>query len=392
MIVDIHVARSVGGGGSFLAPWQGARAWLFERVSPYSVESAAAAQALIYRRAATSGENPYFVTVPFFLLPIYFPFAVISDPGIARGIWLLFSECAVAATAFLGLRAAALRPPRVLVIGQVLLGVFLYYQIGALVEGAPAIMLGLIYAAMLWAYGSERDELAGALMVLSLFLWEVGGVFLLLFAWRVFHDRRWGVLGGLAMSLTILVAISFLLYPDWVLPFLTAVVATGRAAYGFMTAQILSQLWPASGLRLAQVLSVLMICLMIYEWAAARNADFRRFVWLACLGLSATPLIGFRSEMANLAGLFPVLSIISAGAIARGRTQTWFAAIFLGLAFAIPWLLVTRSSGLLSGGTQGYAYLFYPMLCAIGMYWTRWWFLRPPTTWLDQVHQMSGKP
>ena len=72
-----------------------------------------------------SGQNPYYLTVPFFLLPIYFPFALISDslpalfpskfvvdPSIVRGLWLILNEGALLATAFLILRLIEWSPRR----------------------------------------------------------------------------------------------------------------------------------------------------------------------------------------------------------------------------------------------------------------------------------------
>ena len=88
--------------------------FLFNHVNPYNLDVALRSQQLAYGRAASSGQNPYYLTVPFFLLPIYFPFALISDslfalfpskfvvdPSIVRGLWLMLNEAALLAAAFL---------------------------------------------------------------------------------------------------------------------------------------------------------------------------------------------------------------------------------------------------------------------------------------------------
>jgi hypothetical protein len=382
---DIRLSRVVGGGGGFYSAWEGARAFLLERSGPYSAGTAALTEELVYGRASTAGENPCFLTVPFFLLPIYYPIALISDAAAARGVWMFLSQASLAAAALLSLAGTGWRPPRRFLVMHSVLAVFGFYPVMALLEGTPAIMLGLIYAGMLWAYSSGRDELAGALIVLSLFLWEVGFVFLVLFVSRVFHDKRWGVLGGFGMTLTILLAISFLAYPGWVLPFLTATVAMTRSSFGFTTGSILVRLLPGYGASFARAITVLVVALLVLEWATGRMSDFRRFVWTAGLGLAATPLIGIRSELSSLVVLFPALALISAGAVARGRIQSWLAGLLLALALVLPWMLFIRVHFFQDARAQDLLYLFYPMISVVGLYWTRWWFLRPPATWLDQV-------
>ena len=52
-------------------------------------------------------------------------------------------------------------------------------------EASPVLLLGLIYAGILFALRAEQDELAGALMAVSLYYWEVGGPFLILVVWFV---------------------------------------------------------------------------------------------------------------------------------------------------------------------------------------------------------------
>jgi hypothetical protein len=269
---DIRLSGLVGGGGGFLAPWTAVRAFVWEHFSPYSAPVVASTQELTYGGPAAAGQNPHILTIPFFLLPFYLPLALVPDAITARGIWLLLNQAALLGTAFLSLIGTGWQPSRTFLVAHSLVAVFGMYPVLALIEGTPAIMLGLIYMAMIWAYATDRDEMAGALAVLALFSWETGFVFLLLFTWRVFHDRRWGVLGGFGMTLTVLSVISFLIYPDWLFPFWSAVLAMTRSPFGVATASILVQLSPDRGARIAQATTVLLVILLIYEWAAGRES------------------------------------------------------------------------------------------------------------------------
>jgi hypothetical protein len=58
--------------------------------------------------------------------------------------------------------------------------------------------------------------------------------------------------------------------------------------------------------------------------------------------------------------------------------------------FGLPWLLFIR------GVPQGLGlradeilFLFWPVLAVIGLYWVRWWVIRPPRTWLDNLQRQG---
>ncbi len=382
---DIRLSQGLRGGGGFFASWEGARTFLVDHASPYSLKSAAAIQQGIYGRPAHSGENPYYVTTPFFLLMAYFPLALIPDAVIARGLWMFVSEAALVGTAFLSLRLIEWRPKRLFQIAFALFSVFGLYAVVALIDGGPAVLLGLLYPAALTAYYYEQDELAGALLVFGLFAWEIGLLFVVLLLWKTLYDRRWRVLAGLGMTLVALLVVSLLVYPGWVLPFFTIMVAALRTPYGTTASQVLSHLFPGYVGRGPQIVTVLLIVLLLYEWAATRGADFRRFIWAAFLTLAVTPLLGFRLELTNLVVLIPGLALVFAATASRWRGGYWIASFLLLAAFVLPWGWFLRWSWLGDQRAQDIVMVFLPIFAAIGLYWTRWWFLRPPRTWFDHV-------
>ena len=382
---DIQVSRGLSGGGGFFAPWQGARAFLFRHAPPYGTSVATLVQDQVYGRPARAGESPYLPTVPFFLLPLYFPFAFLGEPATARGLWMFIGECALVGTAFVTLRLIEWQPGRVFQIAFALLSVFGFYAINSLLEGGPAILLGLLYVAVLFAYDTGQDELAGALLALSLFAWEIGSLFIVLLLWKSLYDKRQRVLAGLGMTLLLLLVVSFLIYPAWLLPYLSASLAMMRASFGTTAAQVLERLSPVYGARASQALTVLLVIVLIYEWAATRRADARRFIWAACLTLAVTPLVGFRIELGNLVVLFPSLALIFAAVANRWRGGYWLASLLLLIVFVLPWGWYLRWTWEQNQRAYDYLVLFLPLFTVAGLYWTRWWFVRPPRTWFDHV-------
>ncbi len=382
---DIGLSRIVAGGGEFYSGWQGARAFLFEHAGPYDRAVATQVQQLVYGRAARPTENPYILTIPFFLLPAFFPFALISDPNTARGLWMFLSELSLVGAALLSLQMIEWKPRRFFLVLYILLAIFGAYAVIALVDGTPAILLGLVFPATLYAYSNEEDELAGALLAVSLFYLEVGFLFLILILWKVFYERRWRILSGFAMSLLVLFIISLLMYPGWIFPFLSATLAALRSPFGISMPAVIAHLAPANQAIITQGVTLALIIDLIYEWITARGSDSRRFMWAAYLTLAATPLIGFRTEMSSLVVLFPSLPLIFAATANRWRGGYWLASLLLAIVLLVPWGLFIRWFSFQNQQAYDYMFLFYPLFTMAGLYWTRWWFVRPPRTWLDHV-------
>ncbi len=417
--VNLGLSRIVRGGGGFFIAWQGGRDVLLgiagklasfinslflnfgqrsatstaapqEQANPYSISVAAQTQQMVYGRAARPGENPYFLTIPFFLIPFYFPFALISDPVIARGLWMVLCEAALVAVAGLSLRMIEWRPPRFLLVLFILLSLFTFYSVDSLLEGSPVILLTLLFVGVLYAYSTEHDELAGALLVFSLFYWEVSFPFVLLMFLKIFADKRPRVLNGFGMLWVVLLIASFLIYPGWLLSFFTAVVGAFRADFGITSGAVFARLSPSNGNWIAPAVSVFVIIVLLYEWLAVRTSDVRRFIWTACLTLAAAPLIGFRTDMNNLIAMFPALALILAATVNRWRAGNWLALLLLLIALLLPWGFFVRWFLLGDQRAWDYLFLFFPVFTILGLYWTRWWFIRPPRTWLDHVRANPG--
>jgi hypothetical protein len=382
---NIAISRIVSGGGGFFVAREGAQAFLFEHTDPYSGTVARLSQELAYGRVANNNEDPYFLTIPFYLLPFYFPFALISDNAVARGIWMFLNEAALIGMALLCLQLIGWRPNRFFLIIYSLVSIFSYYSVAALLDGTSVIINGLLFLAILFAYGLGQDEMTGLLLVLTLFNWEVGSLFFLLIIWKIISDKRWRVLYGFGMTLIILVVFSLLIYPGWIYPFVIAVVANLRAQFGMTSTAVFLRLFPAYGHTISQGVVLLGIILFVYEGIATLRSDFRRLIWTACLILAITPLMGFRTDLSNLVVLFPSVALIFSATTDRWRTGYWLTGLLLLLVLLVPWGLFVRWYSLQNQKLNDYLFLFYPLFTILGLYWTRWWFMNPPRTWLEQM-------
>jgi hypothetical protein len=351
---------------------------------------ASRAQVLSYGRAALPGENPLFLDLPLYLLIPYLPLALISDADLARAIWAALGQAAVAAMILPVLAVIQWQAPRAFVLAFSPAAVLSLYSVEALTDGTPVLLLTLAYMGVLWSLYSGRDELAGAILALTLFKWEVGIVFLCLVAWRIAHEGRWRVFAGLGMTLTILLAVAFLLYPGWVLPYWVAVIGMMRSAYSPTSYETLARLWPEHGEQLARGVTIAVLALLLLEWAVSRNSDFRRFVWLACLALAATPLLGMPTTNSSQVVLLPAFVLVAAAGLRRRQPGPALAILLLTLAFAVPWILFWRAASFQDQRVQDIQMLYLPCLTILGLYWTRWWFNNPRRTWLDEIRNKKS--
>ena len=88
---------------------------------------------------------------------------------------------------------------------RIQLAAFNFYTYQAIREANPVLILGLIYAGILFSIRADLDEVTGALMAFSLYYWEVGGPFLVLIVLRMYFEKRQRVLAGFFMAGFILV-------------------------------------------------------------------------------------------------------------------------------------------------------------------------------------------
>jgi hypothetical protein len=367
------------GGGDFYVTWVGSRAFLSDNIDPYSGEVPAHVQQLVYGGSAKAGEEPYILDVPFQILPLYFPFSLLSDPALARAIFTLILELALFALAIFSLGLTEWESPRIFTILFIFFAVFNFYTFQAIYEASPILLLGFLYAEILITLRAGMDELAGALIAFSFYYWQVGAPFFILVFLRAYYEKRTRVFAGFFMLSVILFALSFIAYPNWLIPFLRATANNLRADFGFNIRVILVDFFPAQGKTLGWILTIGLFLLLGYEWNLARSGDYRHFYWASCLSLAAAPLLGFRTEMEHLVVLIIPLALVFA--IVHDRWHRFGDGVTILLMFVIfilPWLLYFFAINRFGTIAQDIIFLFLPLSTLIGLYWIRWWAIRPP--------------
>ncbi len=376
------------GGGDFYVHWVAARAFTVDKIEPYSGEVASRTQQLAYGTSAKAGDEPYILDTPFHILLIYFPFALLSDPLLARALFTLVLELALFALIYLSLRLTDWESPHIFVVLFVLFGIFNFYSLQAIDEANPVLLLGLIYVGIIISYYAETDEATGALIAVSFYYWEVGAPFLILVILRAYQERRGRILAGFFMVSFVLLFIAFLLYPDWLIPYLRAGSNNIRIPFGFNTFAVFSDIWPSQGLLVARIFVVGLLVMLGYEFNKARSSDFRQFYWAACLAIAAAPLLGLRTEMEHLSVLIIPLALVFAIVHERWKQYgSWLAVLLMVLIYALPWVIQYFATEHYLKIANEIVFLFPPIFTIVSLYWIRWWAIRPPRVWTDLANR-----
>ncbi len=400
LAVNITLVRQVPGGEWLFLRWSGARAFLIEKIEPYSTEIAQRTQEVAYGRRAFSSEYGFVLNDPFFIVLLYAPLVLLQNliataiPSIAsflefpflRAFWMLLSQFSLVAAVIVALNLAEWEPPRWLFVYLVGFGVFSYSSISALMSGTPTIMLALIYLWILIALRSHSDELAGVLLSLVAYQWEVGGLFFLFLLFFVFANGRWGVLAGLGMSLFVLLVVSFMVNPGWGLPYIRAVLSDWYRGANFSLGHMAAEWFPTARLPIAQIATIVLGLLLLLEWVASVHARFRRVVWTAGLSLAATPLMGFAIFPTNhVVLILPFILILALAWERWQRRRVLVTALLLSLALAVPYGLYGRAVYVYDPLVTDLIAVLPPVAAIVGLYWMRWWVVRSPRTWFDRM-------
>lgn len=411
LAANIALARVLPGGEWFFLRWSGVRAFfaaqaeasreglkgartmpdgsatiLVEHTEPYGTEVAQQTQEVAYGRPAFSSEYGYVLNDPFYIVLLYTPLALLRDFTLARGIWMLLSEVALVGIVLFALKLSEWQPPRWLYIFLLVFGLFSYFSLNALASGTPAVMLAFLYLWILVALRSHSDELAGALLSLVAYQWEVSGLFFLFILFFVFSHRRWGVLAGLGMSLFLLFVVSFLIYPGWGLPYIRAVLSDWFRGANLTFSHMLSTWFPDSRVSIGGIASIVSGMIVFVEWLGSVHAHFRRVVWAAALSLAATPLVGLAIFPSNhVVLLLPFVLILALVWERWQRRRVFITFLILFFATLIPFGLYLRSVYVYDPVVNDLISILAPIAALIGLYWMRWWVVRSPRTWFDRI-------
>ncbi len=389
---NYRYAQQNPGGNDFLVHWMGTRTFLTEGLSPYSDETAERIQIAAYGRPARAGEHELRVSYPLYSIVVFLPYALISDYNLARAAWMTTLEIALVALSLVSIRLVNWKPRPILLGLFLLFSVFWYHGFRPLINGNAIILVALCIAGGLLALKSKADELAGVLFAFATIKPHVVLLFLVFIAYWTYVHRRWRVVGWLVTTVILLSASAALLVPDWILQNIREIVRYSSYNPPLTLRAALTALLPGIGNRIGLAIMGLLALLLLVEWWLVRKANFRGFIWVACLTLVASQWIGIPTDPGNFIILLPALALIFALWRERWeRTGSIFAVLSMLVLLAGLWgvFLATVEYG---DQPQQSPIMFIPLpaFLLVMLYWVRWWAFKFPKVWFDQFYALEN--
>jgi hypothetical protein len=388
---NYRYAQQNPGGSDFMPRWVGTRLFLMEGKSPYSEDATREIQQRLYGRPAHSDEDQSLFAYPLHVMLIFAPFALIPDYDMARAAWMTLLEVAIVVLVFVSLSLVRWRIRPWLLLLLLLFGALWYYSIRALINANVGPLIALLVAFAFLAIRSERDGVAGFLLAMATAKPQMVVVLIVFVMIWALTCRRYVLFWSIIGNTVLLAAIGMLFLPNWIWQNLVQMVTYynfGSNSIMPTTPGAIFKLWvPGVGERLGQIISVTMIVMLLVEWWLARGKEFRWFLWTACLTIAAAQFIGIPTQTENYLIMFPAVVLIFAAWDEQwgglGRFLIFLSALLLF--FGVWWLFLTT----IIQDTRPIQWpgMFFPLplFLLIGLYWVRWWVLRPEQPVLERL-------
>lgn len=373
------------GGESFAAYWAGSRLLLKDGLSPYADLALLRISEQTAGWPASLSSSAARITYPLYALLVFTPFALVDEYALARAVWAGAMLSALVAFG-LGLLRLSRWQMKPWFLPFYFVGlIFWFHSLYSLERGSAVILVGLLLVLALLAVRAGLDELAGALIALATILPFPVLLFVLFTLLWAGAQRRWRLVVWTLGSLVLLVVAGILFVPSWPLEYFPALFAQVRVMPSWTPATVLALRLPGIGARAGLVVSVFVGLLLVMEWLRAfRKLDFQHYLWAAALTLVWSHWSGLPNDPGNTFLLLIPAVLVFATLIERWKTYGLIAAaVFFLLLFGLPWLLFWLLG--LEQAFYAWVWLLLPLFTALGLYWVRWWVVKPARTMLEEL-------
>jgi hypothetical protein len=373
--------------GNFVPNWLGTRLFLTRGLSPYSTETAGEIQKTLLASDQTPAPGQQVFLAPFYSFIFYTPFALTGNIAAARVAWMTLLELAILALLALSLNLSRWRTPAWALVLLLIFSFTWYYGLRPLLDGDLSILVALGAAFALLAIRVEQDALAGFVLALAMIRpAPILPLVVFVLVWAV-ANQRWTIFWGFVGSLTLIVAATSLLIPDWVAQYLRQLVQVARTLETNTPGGLVAYWLPGIGEAFGRMLSILTVILLVFEWSRALRKDFRWFFWTACLTLAVTPLSGIPTSLDNFIAIFPGLVLVLATWDERwGRLgKALVVASLLILSVGAWWLVSYATQQGMLPDLNPWLFFLLPSFMLVGLYWVRWWAIQPPRLPLNEM-------
>lgn len=371
------------GGEHFLVDWFSARSLFIDGINPYSETARTNLYAFAQNEADIALETGSRFDVPLYSAFVTLPFALIRDFEVARALWMTVLEGLLVTVVFIGTSLARWKIKPVPLGLLILFSVFWFHGLYPVVSGSMIVVVSLILASVFLAVRARQYEFAGVLLGLATIQPNATVLFAIFVLYWSFRYRHAKIAIWFFASILLLSATAALIRPQWIMDYLRVLFQPATTVQTIN--QVFQSFLPAAGGRIGALLSGITGLILIFEWFVSKKADFEGFYWTGLLTLTLTPWIGLPTE--------PVLFIVSMPAIIFAiflwherwpRVSPILTGVVVILLFGGIWGIYFTQAGQPVSSNPG-LYFAQPLIVTIMLFWVRWWAIRKPNVWFDQL-------
>jgi hypothetical protein len=373
-------------GEHFIPRWLGAKAWIQNGESPFQEQVGKDAQQMIYGRPArlSIGEDRYLFLYPLTSMVFLAPFTLF-DFKWSLAFWMTLLELCLVSVTLISVRLTRWNISSLKLVILILFSLFWFYSIQTVVKGQYAalnavwIVLGLLFVMQ------KQDVLAGVFFALSTTKPTMVILIIPFVCLWAFSTHRNELLWSTILSTMVFLLASLALMPMWPLEWIRQLAEFPEYTIKLSSPIILiTDSMPGIQNALNIFLYSLFGIYLLVEWILAWGKEDRWFLWTSMLTILVTNWVGYRTGTANYVLFIPIFIFIFQALDQRWHNQGsilvfLFAIIILtGLWMMDIWIPGTNSESAVMA-------LPVAILCLFGLWWIRWWYVRPPRMMLNSL-------
>ncbi len=383
--INYQFATQNPGGNDFLARWNGAHEWLINGNNPYSEHVSEVAQRMIYGQLANAskGEDVAHFVYPLYSMIFFAPFALM-EYTLARALWMTLLEIVIVALTFVSLRLTNWKLTPLSLVGILLFSMLWYVSIRTIVLGQFSGINALLMVIGLLCIKNDRDNFGGVMLALSTSKPQMSYLLILfVFIWAI-RSGRHRIWASFMISMGLMIGAGWLLLPgwpiDWIRQMLNYPEYTDRIG---SIVSILAGITPGIKESLTTTLMAVFYLYIGFEWLRTRGNDIHAFLWTAYITVVVTNFVAYRTATPHYIALIPPLFLISKIVIERwGLMGRWFIGFLIFVLFVGLWTIFIVT--LKGNDEQAVMYIPIPVITLLGLWWVRWWAIKPPTRLIEE--------
>ncbi len=366
--------------------WIGIHSLATNGSSPYSESVTTQIQENVDNENGFAPGNPPRYTSPLYSGVVVFPFALIANKNLSHALWLTAQLFAIFGILLLSIKLTNWRPAWYIFLLLSFFTIFSFHIVIPWLDGGLSIWAALFLVLALTAVQQKRNEVAGILFALSFIQPQM--VFLpVLFSliWAA-SLRRKIIIVWFFITIGFISIVGLFLVPDWILQYIRILIKFQQYFPPGSPGVLFKNTWPGLGRQLGWLLSAISILILLFEWWMALKKDFRWFLWTVCLTMVISQWVGIQTLPANFTQLVLPLILISALLTERWpRGGDWVAVITCFIIFIWEWALFWVDINSVQPGVQLNLIIPLPLVLVIGLYWVRWWAIKPRRLLMEEL-------